>query len=60
MDYQELEGFTKFPTDFLDAYCYSEVGHTNWSYVNSVHPDDIKDGTIKEVIVIYYDEEGGT
>ena len=50
MDYSELEGLTKFSSDLLDAYCYSEVGHTNWSYVNSA---DVKDGTIKEIIVIY-------
>ena len=50
MDYSELEGLTKFSSDLLDAYCYSEVGHTNWSYVNSA---DVNDGTIKEIIVIY-------
>ena len=50
MDYSELEGLTKYPSDLLDAYCYSEVGHTNWSYVNSA---DVKDETIKEIIVIY-------
>ena len=50
MDYSELEGLTKFPSDFLAAYCHSKVGHTNRSYVNSA---DVKDGTIKEIIVIY-------
>jgi len=49
----QLKNLTNFPTDYLDAYCDSVVGHTNWSYVNSVHPDDVEDGEIKEVIVIY-------
>ena len=53
MDYTELEGLTNFSTDLLDAYCYSEVGHTNWSYVDSVHPDEVADGDIEAIIVIY-------
>jgi hypothetical protein len=57
MEYEELEGLTKFSTDFLDAYCYSEVGHTNWSYVDSVHPDEVADGDIKTIIVIYKDDD---
>ena len=31
-----LEGLTKFNTDYLDAYCEAELGHTNWAYVSGV------------------------
>ena len=28
----ELRNLTNYPTDYLDAYCDAEVGHTNWAF----------------------------
>jgi len=43
---------TKFPTDYLDAYCDAEFGHTNWAFelpsLNLSFSPDVKS------IVIFY------
>ena len=30
----KLKDLTQFPTDYLDAYCEAELGHTNWAFVD--------------------------
>ena len=32
----ELRNLTKYPTDYLDAYCDAELGHTNWAFSHSI------------------------
>ena len=27
-----IKNLTEFPTDYLDAYCEAELGHTNWEF----------------------------
>ena len=52
-------------SDYMDEACEFKVGHANWSFVNSVHPDEVADGVktcllggeIKSIIVIYKDDE---
>ena len=53
-------------SDYMDEACKVKAGHTNWAYVNSVHPDEVADGVktcllggeIKSIIVIYkYEDE---
>lgn len=53
----ELKNLTEFPTDYIDAYCESKVGHTNWAFVDSVHPTEVEDGDIESIIVIYKEAE---
>jgi hypothetical protein len=46
----ELEGLTKFNTDFLDAYCEAELGHTNWAFVE---PEDLNSQDIWSCVVFF-------
>ena len=49
----ELRNLTNNPTDYLDAYCDAEVGHTNWAYKE--FEDILEDigNDVHEIIVIY-------
>ena len=47
----ELRNLTQFPTDYLDAYCDAEVGHTNWAFIEDIGND------VHQVIVIYKEPE---
>mgnify|MGYP003684931231 CR=1 FL=1 len=49
----------QFFSDYMDEACQFKVGHTNWSYVSSVHPDEVADGDIEAIIVIYKDDDRG-
>lgn len=57
----ELRNLTQFPTDYLDAYCEAEVGHTNWELVNDYQRTDriggIPTSDMHSVIVIYNNPE---
>ncbi len=49
----ELKNLTEFTTDYLDAYCMQELGHTNWAYKE--FEDILEDigNDVHEIIVIY-------
>ena len=56
----------KFFSDYMDEACETKTGHTNWSFINLVHPDEVADGVktcllggdIESIIVIYkYEDE---
>ena len=49
----ELKNLTNFPTDYLDAYCDAEFGHTNWEFVE---PDEPRDD-INRVVVFWKESE---
>ena len=50
----------EFFSDYMDEACEFQVGHTNWAFVPSVHPDEVADGDIEAIIVIYkVDDRGG-
>ncbi|SVE46172.1 uncharacterized protein METZ01_LOCUS499026 [marine metagenome] len=34
----KLKNLTDKPTDYLDAYCEAELGHTNWGFA---HPSNL-------------------
>ena len=53
----ELRNLTNFPTDYLDAYCDAEMGHTNWAYKE--FEDILEDigNDVHEIIVIYSEPE---
>ena len=38
----KITNLTQFPTDYLDAYCEAQLGHTNWKFVGGVEmqPDE--------------------
>ena len=36
----EIRNITDFPTDYLDAYCEAELGHTNWAFVDTEDNSD--------------------
>ena len=40
-------------SDYMDDACKFQVGHTNWAFVPSVHPDEVADGDIESIVVIY-------
>ena len=43
----ELKNLTEFTTDYLDAFCMQELGHTNWEFV---HKNDLTNGVYATVI----------
>ena len=51
----EIRNITGFPTDYLDAYCEAELGHTNWAFVDTEDNSDsisfIDKGTGEEIDV---------
>ena len=49
----ELKNLTVFTTDYLDAYCMQELGHTNRAYkeIEDILEDIGND--VHEIIVIY-------
>ena len=53
----ELKNLTEFTTDYLDAYCMQELGHTNWAYKE--FEDILEDigNDVHEIIVIYSEPE---
>jgi len=53
----ELKNLTEFPTDYIDAYCESKVGHTNWAYKE--FEDILEDigNNVHEIIVVYKEAE---
>ena len=52
----ELRNLTNNPTDYLDAYCDAEVGHTNWAFAyNTVFAKDRPE--VRSVIIIYNNPE---
>ena len=52
----ELRNLTNNPTDYLDAYCDAEVGHTNWAFAyNTVFNKDRPE--VRSVIIIYNNPE---
>ena len=43
---------SKFPTDYLDAYCEAEFGHTNWAF--RVRPEMFMlDPDVASVVIFY-------
>ena len=50
----ELRNLTQFPTDYLDAYCEAELGHTNWAFVD---PQDIGNDKIHSCVVFFNEPE---
>ena len=57
-----LRNLTNFPTDYLDAYCDAEVGHTNWAFAeyDRTRMSSILDNPEVHSVVIFYnnpDEE---
>jgi len=51
-------GSMRLFSDYMDEACKVKAGHTNWAYVNSVHPEEVADGDIESIIVIYkYEDE---
>ena len=46
----KLKDLTDTPTDYLDAYCEAELGHTNWAFIvkEPEHQSDIVS------VVIFY------
>ncbi len=58
----QLRNLTNFPTDYLDAYCDAEVGHTNWAFAeyDRTRMSSILDNPEVHSVVIFYnnpDEE---
>ena len=52
----ELRNLTNNPTDYLDAYCDAEVGHTNLAFAyNTVFNKDRPE--VRSVIIIYNNPE---
>ena len=49
----ELKNLTNFPTDYLDAYCDAEFGHTNCEFVEPDAPRD----DINRVVVFWKESE---
>jgi len=49
----------EFFSDYMDEACEFQVGHTNWAFVPSVHPDEVADGDIEAIIVIYKVDDRG-
>ena len=47
----ELKNLTNNSTDYLDAYCDAEVGHTNWKFADYTRLYD--DPEVHSVIIIY-------
>lgn len=72
---KELEELTEFPTDFLDTYCSSQVGHTDWAfmdydiidYLQSLSQErdcsppntDQIQRNIESIVIFYKEDEGG-
>ena len=52
----EIRNITDFPTDYLDAYCDAEFGHTNWEFIV---PDEPRDD-ISRVVVFWKEKERDT
>jgi len=50
----EIRNLTNNPTDYLDAYCDAELGHTNWAFVD--YEEDIS-GKVYARVVFYVDPE---
>ena len=46
----ELRNLTNNPTDYLDAYCEAELGHTNWGFVD---PLELHNDTIWSCVVFF-------
>jgi hypothetical protein len=47
-----LRDLTETPTDYLDAYCEAEFGHTNWAF--RVRADMFMLDPDVEAVVIFY------
>ena len=51
----KLKDLTQFPTDYLDAYCEAEFGHTNWAF--TISGDDPifgqEDPDVGSVVIFY-------
>ena len=45
----KLQNLTDSPTDYIDAFCEAEFGHTNWEFVETDEPRD----DISSVIVVW-------
>ena len=50
----ELRNLTNNPTDYLDAYCEAELGHTNWAFLDK--EEDIS-GKVYARIVFFNEPE---
>ena len=56
----QLRNLTNFPTDYLDAYCDAEVGHTNWAFAeyDRTKISSILDNPeVHSVVIIYNNPE---
>ena len=49
----ELRNLTQFPTDYLDAYCDAQHGHTNWVVLGNRTRFTIDDPKIASVVIFY-------
>ena len=56
----ELRNLTNTPTDYLDAYCEAELGHTNWAYADTMPRSEMKwhekNNSIYRVVVFFNEE----
>ena len=52
----KLRNLTSSTKDYLDAYCESEFGHTNWEFLE---PDEPRDD-INRLVVFWKDPEKKT
>ena len=56
----ELRNLTNFPTDYLDAYCDAEVGHTNWDFAHydrRTMGSSLSNPEVHSVIIVYNEPE---
>ena len=52
----KLKDLTDSPTDYVDAFCEAEFGHTNWEFVE---PDEPRED-INRVVVFWKKSEPNT
>jgi hypothetical protein len=46
----KLKDLTETSTDYLDAYCEAELGHTNWAFVD---PQDLNNQEVWTCVVFF-------
>ena len=59
----ELRNLTNYPTDYLDAYCDAEVGHTNWEFAHydrTTMSSILSNPEVHSVIIVYNNPEEET
>jgi len=46
----KLKDLTETSTDYLDAYCEAELGHTNWGFID---PEDLNNQEVWTCVVFF-------